>query len=103
LGRAPVLDIRFGPSGRWAVVQQRIKNELVGKEHEAVELYPAESRKVDSSNQYHLWVLVEKGLKFPFGYTTRDVLSPEALAADLGEQSPARQRPFEEKHEAPDR
>lgn len=82
---------------------QRIKNELVGKEYEAIELYPAESRKVDSSNQYHLWVLAEKGLKFPFGYTTREVMSPEALAADLGEKSPARQRPFEEKHEAPDR
>lgn len=52
---------------------QRIKNEIIGTEHEAVELYPAESRLVDTANQYHLWVLAEKELKFPFGWETRDV------------------------------
>jgi hypothetical protein len=35
---------------------QDIKNELCGKESNAVEVYPAESRLVDSANQYHLWV-----------------------------------------------
>lgn len=34
---------------------QRIKNQLAGPEWEAVELYPAESRKVDGANQYHLF------------------------------------------------
>ena len=34
---------------------QRIKNQLAGPEWEAVEIYPAESRLVDSANQYHLW------------------------------------------------
>lgn len=34
---------------------QRIKNQLAGPEWEAVEIYPAESRKVDGANQYHLW------------------------------------------------
>lgn len=34
---------------------QRIKNQLAGPEYEGVELYPAESRKVDTANQYHLW------------------------------------------------
>jgi hypothetical protein len=52
---------------------QEIKNALVGPEHEAVELYPAESRKVDTANQYHLWVLAEKGVQFPFGYARRIV------------------------------
>jgi len=33
---------------------QRIKNELIGEENEAVELYPAQSRLVDTTNQYHL-------------------------------------------------
>ncbi len=47
---------------------QRIKNELVGDEHEAVELYPAESRLVNMANQYHLWVLADKGVSFPFGF-----------------------------------
>jgi len=33
-----------------------IKNFLSGKENESFEIYPAESRKLDASNQYHLWV-----------------------------------------------
>jgi len=36
---------------------QNIKNDICGPEREAVELYPAESRRVDAANQYHLWVL----------------------------------------------
>lgn len=46
---------------------QRIKNEICGPEHEAVELFPAESRLVDQANQYHLWVL-PPGVRFPFGF-----------------------------------
>lgn len=53
---------------------QRVKNELVGPEHEAVELYPAESRLVDTSNQYHLWVFAEAGLRYPFGWAEREVV-----------------------------
>lgn len=47
---------------------QEIKNMIVGEEHEAVELYPRESRVVDTVNQYHLWVVKEKGKSFPFGF-----------------------------------
>lgn len=47
---------------------QRIKNELCGPEWEGLELYPAESRLVDSANQYHLWVLDRK---IEVGYSTR--------------------------------
>ena len=47
----------------------RIKNELVGTDVEAVELYPAESRLVDASNQWHLWCVV--GFRFPFGFEER--------------------------------
>jgi hypothetical protein len=47
---------------------QRIKNELFGPEFEAIELYPAESRVVDTANQYHLWVLPE-GQMVPVGWT----------------------------------
>jgi|TARA_R100001163_G_scaffold52078_1_gene39455 hypothetical protein len=53
---------------------QRIKNELVGEEHEAVELYPAESRLVDTANQYHMWVFdkpVSDGAYYPFGFHDR--------------------------------
>lgn len=59
------------PIGDWRVLQ-RIKNELLGEEVEAVELYPAESRLVDTSNQYHLWALPE-GQRFPWGYQGRAV------------------------------
>ena len=33
----------------------RIKNELCGKEWEAIEIYPPDSYLVDAANQYHLW------------------------------------------------
>ena len=47
----------------------RVKNELVGPEAEAAELYPAESRLVDSANQWHLWCII--GSRFPFGFAER--------------------------------
>ena len=50
---------------------QRIKNELVGPETEAVELYPAESRLVDTANHYHLWVFRE--FRFPLGMQEREI------------------------------
>ena len=51
---------------------QRIKNEIVGREFDAVEIYPAESKMVDAANQYHLWVFIN-GYKLPFGFTERMV------------------------------
>jgi len=53
---------------------QKIKNAICGNEREACEIYPAESRLVDTSNQYHLWVLDEKDW-FPFGYMERMIVS----------------------------
>lgn len=47
---------------------QRIKNEIVGPDHEAVELYPHEERLIDTSNQFHLWALAAPGITFPFGF-----------------------------------
>jgi hypothetical protein len=52
---------------------QQIKNELVGPECEAVELYPAESRKVDTSNKYHLWCVTDSTFRFPVGWEKGDV------------------------------
>src|SRR5438270_12392310 len=72
---------------------QRIKNEIVGPEREACELFPAESRLVDGAKQFHLWVLPE-GQFFPFGYIgARSVGGPdEPWAYGIG----GRQRPLEE-------
>jgi hypothetical protein len=69
---------------------QRIKNEILGPEMEAVELYPAESRLVDTSNQYHLWAFdVSAGTTcFPFGYVERLVTE--------GNKGVTKQRPFED-------
>jgi hypothetical protein len=50
---------------------QRIKNELLGTDVEAVELYPAVSRLVDDANQWHLWAL-PAGEQFPFGFSESD-------------------------------
>lgn len=48
---------------------QRIKDELVGSECEAIELYPAQSRLVDTSNQYHLWCSCDPAFRFPVGFS----------------------------------
>jgi hypothetical protein len=50
---------------------QRIKNELIGSEEEAIEIYPAESRLQDTANQFHLWCV--EGLQVSLGYIERDV------------------------------
>jgi hypothetical protein len=50
---------------------QRIKNEVVGPQYDAVEIYPAEEKLVDTSNQYHLWVFLD--YKMPFGFHERAV------------------------------
>jgi hypothetical protein len=51
---------------------QQIKNEIAGEEREAIEIFPAESRKVDTSNKWHLWVLPE-GAVVNLGWGERDV------------------------------
>lgn len=39
--------------------RQRIKNELVGRHRQAVEMFPHGDEVVDDANCYHLWVLPE--------------------------------------------
>jgi len=55
---------------------QLIKNDIAGPEMEAVEIYPAESRLMDTANQYHLFAF--KGT-FPVGFQSRSVRE-DALA-----------------------
>lgn len=67
---------------------QKIKNELIGPEEECVEIYPAESRLVDTSNEYHMWCI--QGFKFTdkFGFKQRWV-------AEVSEvRGRSKQRPF---------
>ena len=77
------------PCRDWRDFQQ-IKNELLGAEVEAVELYPAESRRVDAANQYHLWAF--PGQTMPFGFAER--LIAESIPG-------VTQRPFEEEIKQP--
>lgn len=70
---------------------QRIKNELVGPEHEALELYPAESRVQDGANQYHLWCFADPKTRIPLGWQGMKHDGPSIF----GEK----QRPFEVPHD----
>ena len=67
---------------------QQIKNEMLGAECEAVEIYPAESRLVDTSNKYHLWGYADPTWRVPFGMETRDVSYAD------GNSPGTRQRPL---------
>lgn len=51
---------------------QNIKNELVSKDREAIEIYPKEDRLVDTANQYHLFIF-PKNYIIPFGWFNRNV------------------------------
>lgn len=63
---------------------QRIKNELAGPEWEGLEIYPAESRLVDASNQYHLWCVDRR---IDVGFEGRCVTDTYTISG-------ARQRPL---------
>ena len=67
------------PIHDWRDLQQ-IKNEVVGEEAEAIEIYPAESRKMDVANQYHLFAFTTK---IPIGFVGRAVES-SAKAEQVG-------------------
>ncbi len=81
------------PIHDWRELQE-IKNQLAGPECEACELFPAESRLVDTANQYHLWVLPNPEERFPFGFTERKV-SGESVGGSVQRPFPA---DFKENH-----
>jgi len=57
------------PCKEWKDHQQ-IKSQLIGPEYEAVELFPAESRLIDTTNEYHLWAHPNPRFRFPFGFSS---------------------------------
>lgn len=81
LDKSPVHDWRH---------LQRIKNELVGAEHEAIEIYPSESRLVDTANQYHLWVFKDATYRIPLGFNEGRLTANADAAQSVG----AKQREF---------
>lgn len=76
--REPIRDWRH---------MQAIKNQICGRNHEGIELYPAEARLVDTANQYHIWVFADPNMMWPVGWTDR--LTHDDLDPDMG----AKQRP----------
>lgn len=73
---------------------QRIKSQLAGDETEGFELFPAESRLVDTANQRWLWCM-PPGEMLPVGFHGgRHVSGPED-AESVG----AKQAPFEDEAE----
>lgn len=58
-----------GTRKEWRHLQQ-IKNELCGPEHEAMEVFPSESRLVDNGHEYHLWVHKSPVFRFPVGWAS---------------------------------
>lgn len=66
------------PIHDWRELQQ-IKTELIGPECEAVELYPAESRVIDTANQFHLWACKDPKFRFPLGFDSKRVVTDNPL------------------------
>lgn len=79
------------PVADWRDVQW-IKNQLIGTEAEAVQLFPAESRLVDTSNRYWLYANITTGYRFPFGFADRTVA--ESVSVQLSGHGKSVQRPF---------
>lgn len=65
--------------------KQQAKNELLGFEVEAVELFPAESRLIDADHEYHLWIdpATPHHLDFGFFERGRQVNTEEQRRAQL--------------------
>ncbi|NNE22672.1 MAG: hypothetical protein HKN11_08690 [Rhizobiales bacterium] len=60
------------PVHNWSHFQE-IKNQVLGKECEAVEIYPRESALVDAKDHYHLWGFRTPEGTFNLGFKDRDV------------------------------
>lgn len=73
---------------------QWIKNQIAGPEREAVELYPAESRLVDTANQFLLYV-VPPGVRFPLGWEHREVSQVRLYAKSSQRDFPHEMRPHD--------
>lgn len=62
------------PIADWRAMQ-KIKNAICGKEWEGIEIYPAETRLVDTCNQYHMFCF--EGHIPIYVFTEREVLTSE--------------------------
>lgn len=76
------------PIRSWADMQ-RIKNELLGCERFAVEVFPRESRLVDDANIYHIWALPQgHSIEKETDLKSFDAAQPPPLRSDAGSLIP---------------
>src|ERR1700732_3927666 len=82
-GEIRLISIRrhdWQPCSDWRD-KQEIKNQIVGAEWEAVEVYPAESRVLDLGNWAHLFVM-PNGERFPLGFVGEASRSDKPVTAN---------------------
>lgn len=69
-GWPQIVHVSFRTTDRDALVPYdtyvRIKNEIIDPMSEAIEIFPAESRLVDTANQFHFWAF-QPGAPYPVG------------------------------------
>jgi hypothetical protein len=102
-GRDGMLHLSIHTHSRDPVRQwrhlQAIKNEVAGEDRSAVEIFPREDHLVDTSNEYHLWVL-PTGVDLPFAWKDRFVSSDRQAedynAAREAGHHKGKQEPWEE-------
>ena len=104
LGRDGLLWLSIHRTDRKAIHDwrhlQAIKNDVAGPERVALEVYPAESDLVDTSNEYHLWVL-PVGIDLPFGFGKGGLVMDHLHVRDANETDKvvgggkAQQRPWQ--------
>lgn len=80
--RKPIMD--------WRDLQW-IKNQIAGPEEEGIQLFPAESRLIDTSNQYYM--AVYPGRSVPWGFRDGRVVT-EKVSVSVRGDSFSEQRPF---------
>lgn len=101
-GWPPIIHLSFKRVDNIAITDfrdfQRIKNELVSPEAEALQIFPPERHLTDTSNQYHLWIMApmpddsdNEYPHLPFGFRDGRYISDE-----ISEMGHGRQRSFEE-------
>ena len=82
----PVVQLSIKRLDREKIVEwrdfQRIKDDILGTAIEAVQIFPASDRLLDTANQYHLWAL-PAGVRVPWGHFDGRITDtdPEVKAA----------------------
>ena len=80
LVRLTIIRHDSAPVRSWRDLQT-IKNTFIGSECEAVEVFPAESRLLDTANEYHLWAHPQPGFRFPFGFDCQRTVLPHSMVS----------------------